>query len=150
MRHPSEGWRINGQYDEANDPTETAQAYGEATGASITFYGIGFAVVAQITIYFPSLFLGHESLKYFFAILCFHSRNGVAHFLKFCSTGDCIEPNHLRLLLLFGEEVSSVVVFQKAACGSSAMFSIWVPFDYREATGKGKTSFEHSRQAPMN
>jgi hypothetical protein len=24
MRHPSEGWRINGQYDETNDPTETA------------------------------------------------------------------------------------------------------------------------------
>jgi hypothetical protein len=24
MRHPSEGWRINGQYDETNDPTEAA------------------------------------------------------------------------------------------------------------------------------
>jgi len=92
------------------------QIYPGATAASITFYGVGFAVVAQITIYLHSLFLGHESLKYFFAILCFHSRNGVAHFLKFCSTGDCIEPNHLRLLLLFGEEVSSVA-FQKAACG---------------------------------
>jgi hypothetical protein len=30
MRHPSEGWRINDQYDEANDPTEQ-QGYREAT-----------------------------------------------------------------------------------------------------------------------
>ena len=68
------------------------QAYREATGASITFYGIGFTVVAQITKYLLSLFLGHESLKYFFAKLYFLSRNGVAHFLKFCSTGVSVLP----------------------------------------------------------
>src|SRR6516225_10578065 len=85
-------------------------------GKPITFCGIGFAVVAEITINLLSLFLGHESLEYIFAKLCFLSSNRVAHFLKFCSTGDSMEPNHLRLLLLFGEEVSSVV-FQKAACG---------------------------------
>jgi len=40
----------------------------------------------------------------------------IAHFLKFSSTADSAQPNHLRLLLPFGGEVSSVV-FQKAARG---------------------------------
>src|SRR6516225_5734386 len=104
-------------------------------GKPITFCGIGFAVVAENTINLLSLFLGHESLEYIFAKLCFLSSNRLAHFLKLCSACNSIEPNHLRLLLLFGEEVSSVV-FQKATsgivCDVRHLGAIWLSGRNRE------------------
>jgi len=60
------------------------------------------------------LFLAYERLENLLAKFCFLGE--VAHFLKFSSTGDSAEPNHMRLLLPFGGEVLSVV-FQKAARG---------------------------------
>src|SRR5215472_5356960 len=79
---------------------------------SIAFCGIGSAVVAEITIYLLRLFLAHEWLENLLAVFCFLGE--IAHFLKFSSTADSAEPNHVRLLLPFGAEVLSVV-FQKAA-----------------------------------
>jgi hypothetical protein len=81
---------------------------------SIAFYGEGSAVVAEITIYLLGLFLAYEWLENLLAK--FRFLGDVAHFLKFSSTGDSAEPNHMRLLLQFGGEVLSVV-FQKAARG---------------------------------
>ena len=81
---------------------------------SIAFYGKGSAVVVEITIYLLGLFLAYERLENLLAKFCFLGE--VAHFLKFSSTGDSAEPNHMRLLLPFGGEVLSVV-FQKAARG---------------------------------
>jgi hypothetical protein len=48
------------------------------------------------------------------AIFCF--LGGIAHFLKFPSAAHSAEPNHLRLLLLFGSKVLSLVL-QKASRG---------------------------------
>jgi hypothetical protein len=101
---------------------------------SIAFCGIGSAVVAEITIYLLSLFLAHEWLENLLAIFGFLGE--IAHFLKFSSTAHSAEPNHLRLLLLFGSEVLSVVL-QKASRGISWDFRhLNGGFDYREATGK--------------
>jgi hypothetical protein len=58
------------------------------------------------------LFLAHEWLENLLAVFCFFGE--IAHFLKFSSTADSAEPNHVRFLLPFGGEVLSVV-FQKAA-----------------------------------
>ena len=87
-------------------------------------YGIGSAVVAEITIYLLGLFLAHERLENLLAVFCFLGE--IAHFLEFSSTADSAEPNHLRLLLPFGGEVFSVV-FQKAAC--------WIFWDFRHLNG---------------
>ena len=86
----------------------------EQQGGSIAFYRKGSAVVTEITIYLLDLFLAHEWLENLLAILCFLSE--IAHFLKFSSTAHSAEPNHLRLLLLFGGKVLSVVL-QKASRG---------------------------------
>ena len=82
--------------------------------SSIAFCGIGFTVVTEITIYLLGLFLAHEWLENLLAIFCFLGE--IAHFLKFSSTAHSAEPNHLRLLLLFGGKVLSVVL-QKATRG---------------------------------
>jgi len=74
---------------------------------SIVSYGAGSAVVAEITIYLLGLLLAHERLENLLAKFCFLGE--IAHFLKFSSTADSAEPNHLRLLLPFGGEVLSVV-----------------------------------------
>ena len=60
------------------------------------------------------LFLAHEPLENLLAIVCFLGK--IAHFLKFSSTAHSAESNHLRLLLLLGGKVLSVV-FQKASRG---------------------------------
>jgi len=60
----------------------------------------------------------------------------IAHFLKFSSTAHSAEPNHLRLLLLFGGKVLSVVL-QKASRGIFWDFRhLNGGFDYPQATGK--------------
>jgi len=101
---------------------------------SIAFYWIGSAVVAEITIYLLGLFLAHEWLENLLAILCFLSE--IAHFLKFSSTAYSAEPNNLRLLLLFGGKVLSVVL-QKASRGIFWDFRhLNGGFDYPQATGK--------------
>jgi len=101
---------------------------------SIAFCGIGSAVVAEITIYLLGLFLAHEWLENLLAIFCFLGE--IAHFLKFCSTAHSAKPNHLRLLLLFGGKVLSVVL-QKAIRGIFWEFRhLYGGFDYREAMGK--------------
>ena len=74
---------------------------------SIVSYGAGSAVVAEITIYFLGLLLAHEQLENLLAKFCFLGE--IAHFLKFSSTADSAEPNHLRLILPFCGEVLSVV-----------------------------------------
>ena len=90
MRHPSEGWRINGQYDQTNDPTETVATYIEATGR-------------------VNHFLRDR-------ICCRPTDHGIFAQLLSWSRIPTGSSNHLRLLLLFGEEVSSVV-FRKATYG---------------------------------
>src|SRR6516164_8688449 len=77
----------------------------------IVFYGIGSAVVAEITIYLLGLFLAHERLENLLAVFCFLGE--IAHFLEFSSTADSAEQNHLRLLLPFGVEVFSVATGKK-------------------------------------
>jgi hypothetical protein len=70
----------------------------------------GSAIVAEIAIYLLSLLLARESLENISAMLQLFG--GVAHFSKFYPTGHSVEPNHICCLLLFGDEVSSVV-FEK-------------------------------------
>ena len=81
---------------------------------SIALCGIGSTVVGEAAIDLLGLFLAHECLENLLAIFCF--LGGIAHFLKFPSAAHSAEPNHLRLLLLFGGKVLSVVL-QKASRG---------------------------------
>jgi hypothetical protein len=87
------------------------RAFEDAAGNAISFPAASdsdwsLCLFVKLLADLRSLLLAGKSLEYHFAILCFLSR--ITHFLKFFSAGQSIEPNHLWLLLSFGDQVSSV------------------------------------------
>src|SRR6201987_6078633 len=68
---------------------------------------IATAFFVKLTVDLRSFFLAHESRENHFAVLCFVSR--IAHFLKFLSTGQSVEPNRGILLSLSGTRRGSTL-----------------------------------------